>query len=528
MNKKLILLLIVCLVFTAGALFAGGGKEEAAEEKETTTTTTEEKDSRYGGTLRKAFFAPTALDPAFTTSIVDEEICRFWGDFLVYVDEELRPDKSRSLAKDWDVSSDGKTYTFHLREGVTFHEGGELTSADVKFTFDRLRDPEVGAATVALYDAIESIEAVDKYTVRFNLNKPNPDMLTYLGDYHAIVLRDGTTDFNSQNGTGGFIVQDYIPESRMTFKKNPNYWRVDEDGNRLPYLDGMEYIFLSEPSAQVEALRGGQVDYLIHLPSEYVSLVENDPNLKVYKKASNAHWVIHMRSDQPPFDKVKVRQAFKAAVDREALLLGAFEGLGEEGIDTPIGPAYADFYLDAPKIERDVEKAKRLLREAGYGDGLTVTLTTQQSSPVPAIATILKEQLSEAGVNVEIQVVTSEVYYGAEALWLNAEFSITNWGTRPTPQPYLDLAYTCGAKWNESHWCNEEVDELAAKASVELDREKRAEYYYEIQRIMIDRGPVIIPFFSYSLWGITKDLKNVVPSGYLATSLDLNQVYFDK
>ena len=149
-----------------------------------------------------------------------------------------------------------------------------------------------------------------------------------------------------------------------------------------------------------------------------------------------------------------------------------------------------------PEPTRDVAKAKQLLADAGYADGLKVTLTAQQISPVPAIATILKEQLAEAGINVDIQLVPSDVYYGADNLWLEADFAITDWGSRAYPQPYLDLAYVCNAKWNESHWCDKELDDLSKQAAVEMDRAKRAELYQKIQQIFIDRGPIIVPFFA--------------------------------
>jgi peptide/nickel transport system substrate-binding protein len=314
----------------------------------------------------------------------------------------------------------------------------------------------------------------------------------------------------------------------MTFKRNPNYWRKDAKGNRLPYLDGIEYLFLSESSAQVEALRGGQVDYLLYLPSEYVKTVEEDPNLVVYQQPSNTHYLVHMRSDRKPFSDVRVRQAFRAAIDRKAILEGSFQGLGVTGRDTPIGPAYADFYLKVPELKRDVAKAKRLLAEAGYASGLKVTLVTQQSSPVPAMAAILKEQLAEASVTVDIQLVPADVYYGADNLWLEADFAITDWGARAAPQNYLDLAYTCKAKWNESHWCDPELDRLAAAAATEMNRAKRAEIYRQVQRIFIDRGPILVPFFNNSLWGATKKLKGIVPTGYLGTAVDLAVVYFEK
>jgi peptide/nickel transport system substrate-binding protein len=314
----------------------------------------------------------------------------------------------------------------------------------------------------------------------------------------------------------------------MVLKRNPNYWRKDADGNQLPYLDGIDFLFMGEPSAQVEALRGGQVDYLIYLPTEYVKPLSEDPNIVVYKKAANQHNVVHMRSDRKPFDDVRVRQAFRLAIDRKAILDSAAEGLGVTGRDTPIGPAYSDFYLDIPELPRDVEKAKQLLADAGYPDGLKVTLIAQQISPVPAMATVLKEQLAEAGVDVEIQLMPSDVYYGADNTWLEADFAITDWGARAAPQNYLDLAYTCKAKWNESHWCDKEVDDLSNQAASEGDRAKRAEIYKKIQQIMIDRGPVLVPFFSNSLWAASAKLKGIVPTGYLGTAVDLTRVYFEK
>lgn len=485
--------------------------------------------AKYGGILKHAYFAPTNLDPAFLSSVADDEIGRQWGEFLVYTAEENQPDASRSLAEKWEYSADGLTWTFTLRQGVKFHNGEELKAKDVKSTFDRLRDPAVGAATKELYSNIVDITAPDDYTVVFKLTKANPDFLLDLGDYHALIVWSGIKDYQKEFiGTGPFMVDKYLPEDRLTFKRNPNYWMKDADGNQLPYLDGMEFIFMGEASAQVEALRGGQVDYLIYLPAEFVKTLRADPNVVVYEKPSNTSYVTHMRSDRKPFSDVKVRQAFKLAVDRSAILAVAFEGLGATGRDTPFGPGYGDFYLDVPEPKRDAAAAKALLAEAGYPDGLKITLTAQQMSPVPAIATILKEQLAEAGITVEIQLVPSDVYYGADNLWLEADFAITDWGSRAYPQPYLDLAYTCAAKWNESHWCDQELDDLAKQAASEMDRAKRAEIYKKIQQIFIDRGPVIIPFFGNNLWATNAKLKGLQPTSYLGTALDLRTVYFEK
>jgi peptide/nickel transport system substrate-binding protein len=519
--KKFAVLLVVLLI--ASLVLVSCGPTAPEEEPE------EALSEKHGGVLGFAYYAPTNMDPAFASTVADEHVARQYSDHLVFIDEENEPDVNRSVAEHWESNEDGTVWSFTLRQGIMFHDGKEMTSRDVKFTYDRLRDPDVGAATVGLYSNIVDITTPDDYSIIFELADPNPDFLKDLADYHALIMDADNTDFATNfNGTGPFIVEQYIPEDRITFTRNPNYWMTDDDGYALPYLDGMEFIFLSDSSAQVEALRGGQVHYLIYLSAEFVPMLEEDPNIEIYQKPSNTAWVIRMRSDREPASDVLVRQAIKAATDRSAILEGAIGGLGIAGRDTPIGPGFGDFYLDVPEPVRDVEEAKRLLEEAGYPDGLDITIHTQEQSPVPAIATIWKEQLAEAGINVEIQLVPSEVYYGAENMWLEVDFGITDWGSRPYPQPYLDLAYVTGAQWSETHWSDPELDALAAAAAMELDRDERIRLYHEIQEIFIERGPIIIPFFINNLWGASADLKGLNPTSGLGTALDLRTVYFEQ
>ena len=478
--------------------------------------------------LRSAYYAPTNMDPAFLSTVADDQIGRQWSDFLVFIDEENEPDESRSVAESWEADETGTVWTFNLREGVLFHDGKEMTSRDVKFTFDRLRDPDIGSATVGLYSNINEINAPDDYTVVFELEEPNPDFLRDLGDYHALIMDADNDDFATNfNGTGPFMVERYEPEDRIVFTRNPDYWMTDDEGNQLPYLDGIEIIFLGESSAQVEALRGGQVDYLIYLPTEFVAMLEDDPNINVLQAPSNTAYVLRMRSDRAPADDVRVRQALKAGTNRSDIIDGALDGYGYPGRDTPIGPAYDEFYLDVPEPQRDVEKAKELLAEAGYEDGLEITIHTQESSPVPAIATIWQDQMAEIGVDVDIQLVPSDVYYGGDDMWLEVDFGITDWGSRPYPQPYLDLAYVCDAQWNESHWCDPELDELAAAAAKEMDHDERVRLYHEIQEIFMERGPILV-FFVNNLWGASDRLQGLEPTMGLGTALDLRTVYIEE
>ncbi|MBN1139026.1 MAG: ABC transporter substrate-binding protein [Anaerolineae bacterium] len=540
--KKLSVLLTILMVMSLVLAACGSEEPESAEEAETTAeegaepAATEEPEEaaepavsdKYGGVLRHAYYAPGFLDPAFLSSVADDELGKQWHDFLVFIGEDNQPDVTRGVAESWEVSDDGLAWTFKLRQGVLFHDGKEMTSRDVKFTFDRLRDPEVGAATVVLYENIADIEASDDYTVVFHLTNPNPDFLKDLGDYHALIMDADATDFATDwNGTGPFMIESYVPEERVVFTRNPNYWLKDDEGNQLPYLDGMEFIFLSDPAAQVDALRGGQVDYVLYLPTEYVQVLRDDPNTEVLSARSNTTWLIRMRSDEPPFDDNLVRRAVRMATDRAAILEGTISGLGVTGRDTPFGPVFGDFYLDIPELERDVEGAKALLAEAGYPDGFEIDMSVQETSPAPAIATIWKEQLAEIGVTLNLQIIPANVYYGEE-LWSTVQLGITDWGSRPYPQPYLALAYTCNAPWNESHWCDAEVDEIAAMTAKEMDPAKRAEGYRRIQEIFVERGPLVVPFFVDNLWGINAKLKGLTPTSALGTAMDLRYAYFEE
>jgi len=531
-GSVLVFTLILTAVMTACAPAATPAPEAPTQPSaavEPTAAPAAAGSDRYGGILRHAIPPPANLDPAFLGSISDDEIGRTWHDFLVFIGEDNKPDLNRSLAEKWEVTADGLQWTFTLRQGVVFHNGKEMTSADVKFSFDRLRDPELGSPSVSLYSAVTAIEAPDTYTVIFKLSSPNPDFLNDLGDLHGLVVDANATDLKTDlNGTGAFRVKEYIPEDRIVFERNSDYWQHDEFGNQLPYLDGMEFLFISDDTARVHALLSGQVDWLIYLPPEYVKEVEDNPDTVVYRQTSNTIWLIHMRSDRKPAGDNLVRQAIRYATDREALLTATYQGLGTIANDTPIGPTYGDFYLDVPPPARDVAKAKDLLAQAGYPSGLTIDVTCQDRAPVPAMCTVWKEQLAEAGITANIQVVPTDIYYGAQNLWMEADFAITDWGSRSSPQPYLDLAFECGAVWNESHFCDAELDVLAKQAKTEMDHAKRVEAYHKIQTIFMERGPLILPFFVDNLYGANAKLKGVVPPMAFGTGTDLKRVYFEK
>ncbi|MFQ5796112.1 MAG: ABC transporter substrate-binding protein [Candidatus Bipolaricaulia bacterium] len=446
------------------------------------------EDRTFKGILRLATQPIVQIDPAFISSDPEVAVANSIYDYLVDIDADnnIQP----RLATAWAVSDDGLTYTFTLANGVTFHDGSSLTSKDVVWTFDRLRDPALGSPTVNLYSNIESIEATSDLGVTFKLKETNPFFLFDLSDNHALIVKAGTIEATDFNGTGPFIVTNYSPEDRIEMVANSHYFVED-----LPKLERLEFIFFNDQAAAIDALRSGQVDVTWRMSNALFLILQGEPGLNAIVVPTNAFDLVRLRADREPGNDPRVIRALKLATDRESIFSATQLGFGAMGRDSPIGPLYKDYFSEAVPIPpRDIEAAKALLAEAGYPDGLKLDLHTPDTGSRPDFAVILKEQWAEAGIDINVIVEPESVYYG-QGNWLEVDLGITGWGSRPTPQFYLDVMLVCEAKWNESRFCDSELDELARIAGSTLDEAERERVYAEIQRIMIERGPIIIPYF---------------------------------
>lgn len=481
---------------------------------------------QVGGTLKVAAEPAVNRDPAFASGRSDILINQQVYERLTEVDgqNQVIP----GLATDW-RSTDGRIWTFTLRSEVTFSNGEPFTADDVVYTFNRLRDPQVGSPGVQLYENVSDVEAVDSAHVEFTLDKPNPDFPSDVSDYHAAVLCRSVIDPAVEwIGTGPFILSAYSAEERATLTKNLEYWMKDTRGVRLPYLEQIDLIFSPDMAGQVSALRGGQVQFLAGLTSELVDSIKGDGKLKVITGPASAfHYVIHMRSDpgHPAADR-RVRRALQLGTDHQGLIDQVRPGLAVVGNGTPVGPAYGDYYLDQPPTH-DPELARQLLMEAGVPD-LSLTLHAQQALEIPAIATVWQQQMKTIGVTVDIQTIPPDVYYGdGDTSWLKVDFGITEWGARATPNAYFNVAYVTGAAYNESHWSDPDFDALVAQVNSEIDRAKRIQLYKEAQTIMIDRGPVIVPFFETAAAGADARLGGVELAPDWSRTL-FSTAYFEK
>lgn len=449
------------------------------------------------GVLRLGMDAIVQTDPALVSSDPEVLVANAVYDYLVDIDPQsnIVP----RLAESWDVSSDGLVYTFHLAEGVAFHDGSPFSADDVVWTFDRLRDPVNEYATASLYSNILSVDAAGDLEVTFTLAETNPFFLYDLSDNHALIVKDGTTDASDFNGTGPFKLDSYSPEERIDLVANEDYFI---DG--LPKLARVEIIFFPDQNAVVEALRGGQIDLVMRMTTSLFESLQDQPGILTYDIPTNGFDVIRLRSDREPGNDPRIMQAMRLATDRAAILEFVHQGYGAIGNDSPIGPLYAAFH--DPSVEppaRDVEAARALLADAGYPDGISLVLHTPDSGGRPDLAAVLKEQWAEAGISIEISVEPENIYYGDDG-WLEVDLGITGWGSRPYPQFYLDQMLVTGAQWNESHFSDEEFDALAALAGTTLDEQERIEAYRQIQALLAGRGPIIIPYY-FSQFGAIRD-----------------------
>jgi len=507
-NKRLGITLIFVLLMALSACTRGTA-ETPGEQVETSdgataggveeVTSGEVGDTKAErvGTLRVAMQPIVNIDPIAISSDSEVLVANHVYDYLIDIDSLSNP--VPRLATEWKTSEDGLTYTLELAEGVTWHDGSPFSAQDVVWTFDRLRTTE-GTPTFDLYSNITGVEATGGLEVTFTLANPNPFFLYDLSDNHALILKAGTTDADTTfNGTGPFKVKNYSPEDRIEMVANEDYFVPGQ-----PSLAGVDIIFFNDDAAAVEALRGGQIDLAMRMSTALFSSLQDVPGITTSSIPTNGFDLIRLRSDRAPGNDPRVIQALKLATDREAILNVVQQGYGALGNDSPIGPLY-DAYHDETAVPpaRDVEAARALLAEAGYADGMKITLHTPDTGGRPDLAAVLKEQWAEVEVDVEISVEPESVYYGDDG-WLEVDLGITGWGSRPYPQFYLDVMLVSGAKWNESHFSDAEFDALAATAGTTLDEEERIKAYSDIQHLLIERGPIIIPYY-FAQFGAISD-----------------------
>lgn len=501
----------------------GGGSQ-------TTTTSSEGDDDTgttggeptEGGTLIWGHSEVTQrLDVHLAQTAASTRFLNSVHETLVGLDSNLEvssdPDIVRpGLASDWSTNDDRTEYTFTLRDGVTFHDGSTLTSADVKYTYERIMDPDVGARYSDVFASVESIEAPDDTTVVVSMSERYNPLLRQLVFGGTAIIPEGSGPDQGSNpvGAGPFTFESRQQGNRAQLSAFDDYWN---DG---PYLDGVEERTITDPDTRLTGIQTGDLDYINDIPLDDMSdIVENDSDdLQTESWRPLAFNHIYFHNDRPPFDSVQWRRAIDFAIDKQQLVDGALFGNGAP-IETPSYPNSPFRNDDIEPRGQDIDQARSLIEDSEYAidefDPLEFKVTTNYPWHVTA-ATIMEQAFSNVGLNVEIVELQWGDWLTQVTANMDYRMAMVNWfgGWEPA-QMYRGLFHSEGS-FNSFAYASDAFDEALENAESAESREQEVEYYREAQQVLHDEVPS--PF----LWFRDGTMAGVDSMGGLDTVLDPN------
>ena len=353
------------------------------------------------------------FDDPHTSQMTEYNVYRNVAEHLVQVgtDNITRP----WLLESWEASDDLLTWTLKLRQGIMWNTGTELTAEDVAWNFQRWTDPEGGTTMFGLfgqYMTSEGVEIVDDYTVVLHLDTPQMAVPEHMFHNQAVILPKDFSGNWIENpvGTGPYTLEEYLVEERALLTKRDGYWREGADGEPLPYLDSVRFIYLADSAAEVAALSGGEVD-IAGIDANQVEILEDSDVIFTSQTSSYTH-VYRMRCDQGALADVRLRNAIKACQDREAILEATNRGFGSVGADHHVAPIHPAYCPEDP-IPQDYDKARALLEEAGMPDGFTIDLACIDNEPFLTLAQMLKAQCEPVGIIINIATMPCQFVLGA-------------------------------------------------------------------------------------------------------------------
>jgi peptide/nickel transport system substrate-binding protein len=515
------------LGLSASAAYAMGGIAEPI-------SAARAEDMPKGGNLRIGMRCMEIKDPHSVDFTEKANVIRQVCEYLTFTDRHniTHP----YLLEKWDVSDDLKTWTLHVRKDVKWRKGRALTADDVIWNLKRVCDPKVGSSMLGLltgylvedYETGEkddkgnpkkssrlwsdkAIEKVDDHTVRLNTSSPQIAVAEHLFHYPMFILdpEEKGAFGAGANGTGPFEIVEYTVGKTAKYKARSDYWG---DG---PYLDTFEFVDLGDnPSAGIAAMASKQVDGLSEADAVQVNSMKAFPHVAVHKVETTQTVVARVHPEVEQFKDKRVRQAMRHAIDRDKIIQTVLLGAGTPAEDHHVAPSHPE-YAALPKYGRDVEKAKKLLADAGFPDGFEYDMVTRPD-PIWELNTAqaLAEQFKDIGIKVNIKSLPSSQYW---EVWTDAPFSLTGWGHRPLAIMTLGLAYRSNAPWNESHFSNAEFDKLLTQAEGILDPKERSKVMAKIEAIMQDEGPIVQPFWRVFSTVMDKKVKGfeLHPSQYI-------------
>ncbi|AOF95161.1 ABC transporter substrate-binding protein [Sphingobium sp. RAC03] len=459
---------------------------------------------RRGGRIRAASLSSSTadtLDPAKGALSTDYIRHYMFYSGLTQLDGQLnpRPDLAERIE-----SADQITWHIRLRKGVTFHDGANLTAQDVVWSLLRHKNPATGSKMAQIAEQFAQIKATGKQDLVIRLTGPNADLPAILAQSHFVILRAGTSDFRTANGTGPYLCAQFRPGVRTLGRRNPNFWKPGK-----PYLDEIELIGIPDETSRVNALLSGDVHLILAVNPRSTKRIMASPRHALMETQSGLHTNLIMRQDRLPTGNPHFVATMKYLFDRPLIKRALYRGYATIGNDHPIPPFHPYYRADLPQRVLDLDKARWHLQRSGL-DGVRLPIYASPAADGSVdMASILQEYGSRIGLKLAVNRVPADGYWSTH--WMKHPLGFGNTNPRPTADLLFSLFYKSDAAWNESGWKNPRFDRLLLEARGEADQAKRKQLYGEMQGLVHHYCGVGIPVFINLIDGYDRRLKGMFP-----------------
>lgn len=396
------------------------------------------------------------------------------------------------IAESWEYGADGTLVTFHLRNGITFHDGTPLDAEAVAFNLRRVIDPKVNAPRASNVADIGDVEVSGPMAVTVRFKETSGAALAGLASEAGMISSPTAIAAFGEDygrhpvGTGPFKFREWISGSHVTLDAHDGYWGVGADGRPLPYVDDMKIRFITEIAVKMIELQSGNVHLVDTVTADDFAAIESDPALTLIDQPGGVAQFVAMNVRNPPLDNELVRKAFSMAIDREQMMRAVTRGYGSvaNGLFYP-----GEFFYDdsRPAVPHDIARARELLAEAGYPDGLDLELSVIQRDPDTLVAQIIQQQVAEAGIRLNVEILERQAWVekvlrggSHQAAMLRTEVP------RLDPHLHFGIFYGRNAPQNWSGIDDEEVFGLVEEARRSIDPARRRELYTAAETLLAD------------------------------------------
>lgn len=443
-----------------------------------------------------------SLDPIASNDVPSHRV------FLNIYDTLIQRDKDGNLvpalATSWE-QVDPLTLVLYLRQGVKFHNGEDFKASDVVFSLNRAKE---APALMSFFGDIDTVTAIDDYTVKITTKEPFGPLVNYLAHKGASILnekavKEAGADYGQHPiGTGPYKFVSWRSGDRVVLKANPDYFAGK------PLTENIIFRVITEPTNRTIALETKEVDIAYEIDPIDLQYVKSNPDLVLLEEPAININYLGFNTKKAPFDKKEVREAIAYAIDVPSLIQAVFLGAATPS-NSPVAPGVPGYNPNAKEYKQDIQKAKELLAEAGYPNGFKTKITLNDSGVRKNIAVILQDQLKQIGIDVEVEIIEWGAYLDKLARGEQDMF-LLGWSSSPDCDSALYALFHSknhGSSGNRTYYTNPRVDELLDLARASTNQDERNKYYGEIQEIIQEELPLFVLVNPFDNAGLQKNIQ---------------------